>query len=48
MCHGWRDSGHLERAVATTDGQGAFDAAVTAMLDDPTAGGWPRCASAAG
>src|SRR5258708_25754104 len=34
----WRDSGHLERAVATAGGQEAFDAAVTAMLDD--ARGW--------
>jgi hypothetical protein len=44
----WRDTGHLERAVATAGGQEAFDAAVTAMLDD--ARGWrlPRCASGAG
>ncbi len=34
----WRDSGHLERAVATAGGQDAFNAAVTAMLDD--ARGW--------
>lgn len=34
----WRDSGHPERAVATAGGQQAFDAAVTAMLDD--ARGW--------
>src|SRR5258708_39221008 len=34
----WRDSGHLERAVATAGGQEAFNAAVTAMLDD--ARGW--------
>ena len=34
----WRDSGHLERAVATAGGQEAFEAAVTAMLDD--ARGW--------
>jgi DNA-binding XRE family transcriptional regulator len=34
----WRDSGHLERAVETAGGQEAFDAAVTAMLDD--ARGW--------
>jgi len=34
----WRDSGHLERAVATAGGQPAFDAAVAAMLDD--ARGW--------
>ena len=34
----WRDSGHLERAVETAGGQGAFEAAVTAMLDD--ARGW--------
>jgi DNA-binding XRE family transcriptional regulator len=34
----WRDSGHLERAVATAGGQEAFDAAVSAMLDD--ARGW--------
>ena len=34
----WRDSGHLERAVETAGGPEAFDAAVTAMLDD--ARGW--------
>ena len=34
----WRDTGNLERAVATAGGQEAFDAAVTAMLDD--ARGW--------
>ena len=34
----WRDSGHLERAVATASGQEAFDAAVAGMLDD--ARGW--------
>src|SRR5262249_3141335 len=34
----WRDSGHLERAVETAGGKEAFDAAVTAMLDD--ARGW--------
>src|SRR6201988_2088329 len=34
----WRDSGHLERAIATAGGQEAFDAAVAAMLDD--ARGW--------
>ena len=34
----WRESGHLERAVATAGGQEAFDAAVAAMLDD--ARGW--------
>jgi DNA-binding XRE family transcriptional regulator len=34
----WRDSGHLERAVATAGGQEAFAAAVAAMLDD--ARGW--------
>jgi DNA-binding XRE family transcriptional regulator len=34
----WRDSGHLERAVATAGGQEAFDAAVAAMLDDSR--GW--------
>src|ERR1700722_4530070 len=34
----WRDSGHLERAVATAGGQEPFDAAVTAMLDDSR--GW--------
>jgi hypothetical protein len=34
----WRDSGHLERAVETAGGAEAFDAAVTAMLDD--ARGW--------
>ena len=34
----WRDSGHLERAVTTAGGQQAFDAAVTAMLDN--ARGW--------
>jgi len=30
----WRDSGHLERAVATAGSQEAFNAAVAAMLDD--------------
>src|SRR5258706_13457679 len=34
----WRDSGHLERAIAAAGGQEAFDAAVAAMLDD--ARGW--------
>jgi hypothetical protein len=34
----WRDTGHLERAVATAGGQEAFDPAVAAMLDD--ARGW--------
>jgi DNA-binding XRE family transcriptional regulator len=34
----WRDSGHLERAVATAGGREAFDAAVAGMLDD--ARGW--------
>lgn len=34
----WRDSGHLERTVATAGGQEAFEAAVAAMLDD--AHGW--------
>ena len=34
----WRDSGHLERAVGTAGGQDAFDAAVSAMLDN--ARGW--------
>jgi DNA-binding XRE family transcriptional regulator len=34
----WRDSGHLERAVETAGGQEAFDAAVSAMLDN--ARGW--------
>jgi hypothetical protein len=34
----WRDSSHPERAVQTAGGQEAFDAAVTAMLDD--ARGW--------
>jgi len=34
----WRDSGHLERAVATAGGEEAFAAAVAAMLDD--ARGW--------
>src|SRR3974390_2179454 len=34
----WRDSGHLERAVTTAGGPEAFEAAVTAMLDD--ARGW--------
>jgi DNA-binding XRE family transcriptional regulator len=34
----WRDSGHLERAVATASGQEAFGAAVAAMLGD--ARGW--------
>ena len=36
--HRWRDSGHLERAVGTAGGQEAFDAAVSAMLDN--ARGW--------
>jgi len=30
----WRDSGHLERAVGTAGGQAAFDAAVSAMLEN--------------
>lgn len=30
----WRDSGHLERAVQTAGGQEAFNAAVSAVLDD--------------
>jgi DNA-binding XRE family transcriptional regulator len=34
----WRDSGHLERAVATAGGPEAFDAAVAGMLDN--ARGW--------
>ena len=34
----WRDSAHLERAVQTAGGQEAFNAAVSAMLDD--ARGW--------
>src|ERR1035441_10055667 len=34
----WRDTANLDRAVATAGGQQAFDAAVTAMLDD--ARGW--------
>jgi len=34
----WRDSGHLERAAETADGQDAFDSAVSAMLDN--ARGW--------
>jgi len=34
----WRDSGHLERAMATAGGREAFDAAVAGMLDD--ARGW--------
>ena len=34
----WRDSGHLERAVANAGGEEAFAAAVAAMLDD--ARGW--------
>jgi len=34
----WRGSGHLERAVDTAGGQEAFDAAVSAMLDN--ARGW--------
>ncbi|HUB38743.1 MAG TPA: helix-turn-helix transcriptional regulator [Streptosporangiaceae bacterium] len=34
----WRDSGQLERAVATAGGEEAFDAAVRAMLAD--ACGW--------
>jgi hypothetical protein len=43
----WRDSGSLKRAVATAGGQQAFDAAVTAMLDDARGGVSPRCASGA-
>src|ERR1039457_5781089 len=35
---GWRDPATRARAVATAGGQQAFDAAVTAMLDD--ARGW--------
>jgi hypothetical protein len=42
----WRDSGHLERAVATAGGPEAFAAAVAPMLDD--AGGWRSCANGAG
>jgi DNA-binding XRE family transcriptional regulator len=34
----WRDSRHLARAVATAGGPEAFDAGVSAMLDD--ARGW--------
>jgi len=34
----WRDSSHLERAVATAGGQAAFDVAVGAMQDE--ARGW--------
>jgi DNA-binding XRE family transcriptional regulator len=34
----WRETGHLERAVATVGGQEAFAAAVKSMLDD--ARGW--------
>src|ERR1035441_10293896 len=34
----WRDTANVDRAVATAGGQQAFDAAVTAMLDD--ARGW--------
>jgi DNA-binding transcriptional regulator YiaG len=34
----WRDTSHLDRAVATAGGPEAFDTAVTAMLDD--ARGW--------
>jgi DNA-binding transcriptional regulator YiaG len=34
----WRDSGHLERAIATAGGQQALDTAVAAMIDD--ARGW--------
>jgi hypothetical protein len=30
----WRDSGHLERAVGAVGGQAAFDAAVSAMLEN--------------
>jgi hypothetical protein len=37
----------LERAVATAGGQEAFDAAVTAMLEDARGGVSPRCASGA-
>ncbi|MEU6204041.1 helix-turn-helix transcriptional regulator [Micromonospora musae] len=35
---GWRESGHLERAVETAGGQDAFDAAMGKMLDE--ARGW--------
>jgi DNA-binding XRE family transcriptional regulator len=34
----WRDSDHLDRAVETAGGQEAFNAAVTAMLEE--ARGW--------
>ena len=34
----WRDSGHLERAVQTSGGRQAFDAAVAAMLNDARSG----------
>ena len=34
----WRDSGHLERSVQTAGGREAFNAAVSAMLDDAL--GW--------
>jgi DNA-binding transcriptional regulator YiaG len=34
----WRESGQLERAIATAGSQESFDAAVAAMLDD--ARGW--------
>jgi hypothetical protein len=44
----WRDSGHLERAVETTGGQEAFDAAVAAMLKTRAAGGSRRCVSGVG
>ena len=30
----WRDCGYLERAVQTAGSQDAFNAAVSAMLDD--------------
>ena len=34
----WRDTDHLERAIATAGGQEAFDAGVRQMLDE--ARGW--------
>jgi hypothetical protein len=30
----WRNSGHLKRAVGTAGGQAAFEAAVSAMLEN--------------
>lgn len=34
---GWRDSGHLERAIETAGGRRAFEKAVVLTLDDARA-----------